>query len=545
MKSGPVFTDKIARDGCKYMDNLHKIAIIAFFAAFIFYGCSAENSKYEVKTLQLTPAMAALSPLETAQFTCKAVYSDSAVRDFNPRWSVSDPSIGSISDKGLFKAANVPSAEGFIRATYGSIIATAEIDINTLTATPSVTAPIAPQNITFSNITPYSLQISWSDCSADGYVVSTGGDANADRATFEAVSNTADINSLGSNIQYYFKVKAYRNGSGGRVYGAFSPVFSANTADYPLKYSISGNKILDDKGNEMVFRGVNILDPADMDFNYDKVNDGYFSNIAAWKAKIIRIPVHPAYYKYYGSARYLALLDKVLDLAAKYKLYAIIDLHSIGFPPSGTYMDLHDSGMPFSGSIYAYTGQDLSSFWSDIAGHYKNDNRVVFYELFNEPTAEAGATLQKSWDDWKTMAENMIDNIRSVDNDAKIIVGGLNYAYDLEYAAAAPVNRPNIVYATHPYPNELITWDTGFGNLKASYPVFATEFGYDPSAADGINYKATDQYGNEIISYLEAKKISWTVWNFSPIYDPKLLSDWSYNATSSGAVFKNYLLSLN
>ena len=178
--------------------------------------------------------------------------------------------------------------------------------------------------------------------------------------------------------------------------------------------------------------------------------------------------------------------------------------------------------------------------------HYKNDNRVVFYELFNEPTYGAGLSEEQSWASLKTKSEELIDIIRAIDNDAKVIVDGLGWAYDLSYVSANPINRENIVYGTHPYPNQGKSWDEAFGNLKAAYPVFATEFGFDESDSSK-HYYATNSYGNDIINYLENKKISWTAWNFSPVWAPTLLLDWdiNYSPSTSGILFKSYLQSLN
>jgi len=370
-------------------------------------------------------------------------------------------------------------------------------------------------------------------------------DNNADKATFETSTNSADINSLGSNMQYYFKVRSFKTAQGNRVYSDFSPVFSITTSNYPIKFTVNGNKIVDDKSNQIVFRGVNILDPAWMDSVYNNVNDQYFSALESWEVKIIRIPIHPAAFNYYGSTNYFKLLDKILDLAAAHKIYAIIDFHSIGFATDGTYDNLDPGGLPWTGPIYAYTDSSLISFWQVVADHYKNDDRVVFYELFNEPTNRVGATDSQSWDAWKTKAESLIDNIRNIDPKKSIIVGGINYSYDISYAASNPINRQNIVYGTHPYPNQTVSSDIAFGNLASNYPVFATEFGYDPNAAAGIHYKADDTYGTNMINYLEGKKISWTVWSFSTTWGPALLSDWSYNTTASGGLFKSFLQNLN
>lgn len=316
------------------------------------------------------------------------------------------------------------------------------------------------------------------------------------------------------------------------------------TPDFPKQFTINGNKILDENGNETVFRGVNILDPAWMDAVYYNLNDAYFSQLELWKAKIIRIPIHPASYKYYGASNYLRILDKTLKLAAAHKIYAILDFHSIGFPPDQTYMNLYSDGTPWTGPIYSYTDQEIKGFWTTISTYYKNDDRVAFYEIFNEPTNRVGATEIESWNAWKTKAEEIIDLIRNINPNAKIIVSGINYSYDISFAESNPINRSNIVYGTHPYPNQSKSSDAAFGDLKAKYPVFATEFGYDPEAT-GKHYIGSDQYGIDTINYLESKKISWTVWSFSTDWLPALLTDWSYNQTASGTLFKAYLQSLN
>lgn len=316
-------------------------------------------------------------------------------------------------------------------------------------------------------------------------------------------------------------------------------------SDFPKAFSIKDNKILDENSNEVVFRGINILDPGWLDAVYYKLNDGYISQVANWKAKIVRIPVHPAVFKYYGEANTLKIVDKMLSLLEKYEIYAIIDYHAIGFAPDGTYMDLSATDAPWTGSIYAYTDSEMKDFWRAIAEHYKDDNRVVFYELFNEPTSGVGDTDANYWDRWKNKSEEFVDYIRQYDSDAKIIINGLWYASNLSYALNNPVNRSNIIYGVHPYPNNgnFTDGDNNFGNLKAKYPVFATEFGYDPNAI-GLHYQATSSYGQDVINYLESKKISWTVWNFSPDWGPALLSDWNYNTNTSGTQFKQYLQNL-
>ncbi|MBI5701320.1 cellulase family glycosylhydrolase [Candidatus Saganbacteria bacterium] len=537
------------------------IFILSFSTLFILAGCGVDSNKYTIRSITLSPSNAQIFSTKTQQFTCKALYGDGMQRDFfGASFAVDIPSSGIIDKNGLFTASNTNATiEATITAAYGNLMASAEItvspEITTKEAVALVNTPEVPQNLAVSNITPYTAKITISG-GADGYILSFGLDeAASNSGLIEAMSNTIPLSGLPSNSEIFFKAKAFKYADTGRIYSNYSNISSFDTANYPIKFDILENKIIDDKGNTIIFRGVNILDPAWMDLIYKNIDDKYFSALASWKVKIIRVPIHPAAYKYYGSTAYLKILDKVLDLAASHEIYAILDYHSIGFPPEGEYMGLTGTDTPWTGSIYAYTIQELIDFWKIIAEHYKNDNRVVFYELFNEPTKTnlpitdstdnliTGSSLDKiSWGLWKAQAEILVDIIRNINENAKIIVGGINYSYDLSYALKDPVNRPKIVYGTHPYPNQSMSSDTAFGNLVSKYPVFATEFGYAPGAA-GKHYQGDDVYGTQIIQYLEGKKIGWTAWNFSTEWFPSLLLDWDYNTTASGSLFKNLLKS--
>jgi hypothetical protein len=106
---------------------------------------------------------------------------------------------------------------------------------------------------------------------------------------------------------------------------------------------------------------------------------------------------------------------------------------------------------------------------------------IAFYELFNEPVSGNDIATREDWLLWKTFAEELIDIIRVNDPDCLVIVGGLQWGYDLSYVLSFPVERENIVYATHPYPGTEWnrSWDEAFGKIKNQYPVFATEFGFE------------------------------------------------------------------
>lgn len=128
-----------------------------------------------------------------------------------------------------------------------------------------------------------------------------------------------------------------------------------------------------------------------------------------------------------------------------------------------------------------------------------------------------------------------------------MIVGGLDYAYDLSIVAANPVQGYNIAYATHPYNDasekQPAAWDGDWGYLTQTSPVVVTEFG------DGTG-SCSPAWDQALIAYADSHNASWTAWAwFSPggtptqiCKFPALLTDWNDDPTNEGATVKAALL---
>lgn len=119
-----------------------------------------------------------------------------------------------------------------------------------------------------------------------------------------------------------------------------------------------------------------------------------------------------------------------------------------------------------------------------------------------------------------------------------VIVGGLNYAFDLSGVASYPVQGVNIMYATHPYDysgKQSGDWDAAFGYLTATYPVIMTEFG---------QYCDTDTYVSDLLTYAQGKNIHWTAWAWwvQDCSFPSIVADWNGTPLGTvGALVKQYL----
>jgi endoglucanase len=307
----------------------------------------------------------------------------------------------------------------------------------------------------------------------------------------------------------------------------------------PLSWiRVEGNHFVDETGNTRRFMGLNIADPdkLERDGHWQR---GLFEVIHEWGASVVRLPVHPAAWRARGQAEYFELLDQAVAWATELDLYLIIDWHSIGNLRTGL----------FQHPMYDTDQQETFEFWRQVAFRYQGVPTVAFYELFNEPTLQSGKLGTSSWEQWKTLNEELISMIYAYDKRAIPLVGGFDWAYDLRPVKEHPIERSGIAYVSHPYPQKTgapfeTHWDEAFGFAAGKYPLFTTEIGYMPPDAPGAHEPVRDDgsYGPRITRYLEQKGASWTAWCFDPEWAPPLISDWSYTPTESGKHFREVML---
>jgi endoglucanase len=310
------------------------------------------------------------------------------------------------------------------------------------------------------------------------------------------------------------------------------PAENPDAKKLPL-ISVKENEFVNPGGKTVVFRGLAVSDPDKLE------RQGYwkkkhFEEIKKMGANIVRIPVHPIAWRERTPEVYLKLLDDAVKWCTELNLYIIIDWHSIG----NLEMELFQSPM------YNTTKKETYEFWQTITFHFKGNNTVAFYEIFNEPTHAFGLLGSMTWSEWKKINENIISLIRAYDKETIPVVSGFDWAYDLSPIHYDPINAEAIAYATHPYfmkrkkPWEP-KWDENFGFVKGKYPVIATEFGFD---LERIKKGENKGYGEAIIKYLEEKNISWVGWIFDADWHPKMLESWeNYELTGSGDFFKKAL----
>jgi len=307
------------------------------------------------------------------------------------------------------------------------------------------------------------------------------------------------------------------------------PIENPKAKILPL-ISVSGNSFVNPEGDTMLFRGLAISDPDKIE-HQGHWKKYHFEKVKETGAMLVRIPVHPVAWRDRTPAKYLELLDQAVEWCTDLQMYVVIDWHSIG----NLEMEL------FQNPMYNTSKQETYQFWRTIANHFKGNNTVAFYDIFNEPTIYRGQLGTMTWPEWKKINENIIRLIRAFDPETIPLVAGFDWAYDLNPIRVDPIEAEGIGYVSHPYEHKRRPpwepkWEEAFGFAAEKYPVMVTEFGLGIRPGTTIG---EDHYGFKIINYLESKGIGWICWVYDPEWGPRMLKSWdTYELTEGGAFFK-------
>lgn len=290
-------------------------------------------------------------------------------------------------------------------------------------------------------------------------------------------------------------------------------------------YQVTGNTIYNiSSGEPHLFRGVDSPSMA-WQVKCDHCTLDQFQIMSRdWKANVVRLSVNQSFWLT-SSARYNA--GYAPELA---RVIAAIEQAGMD-----VILDNHGSGSPYMADA------DSVVFWKEVATAYRDDPHVLF-ELFNEPN-------KISWDVWLNGGiapsgppvrgmQELYNTVRSTGATNLVVIGGLNWAYDLSGVPSHRVEGNNIVYNTHPYDypgKQPADWDRAFGALAKTDPVIATEFG---------NFDCTTAYYQSFVNYAKARHISWSAWGWFPggCGFPAIVSDWNGTPNAPGQVIKEALL---
>jgi endoglucanase len=312
----------------------------------------------------------------------------------------------------------------------------------------------------------------------------------------------------------------------------------------------AGNRIVRaDTGAAVVLRGLNrsgleYSEPSEAGFlaaagfTREEVRE----IVLGWNANVIRVPFNQDWALHgrggHSAEEYRAALDQVIEWAAAFGAYTILDLQwldadTVYGHTSGR--ENHVAPLPDALSV---------SLWSEFAARYREEPAVLF-DLFNEPhdpvdddwrplhvIGPDGSVVEADPDcvgpeEWVPWAERLVREIRAIHPGVLILVAGVDWAFDLR---GVEIDAPNIVYSAHIYANRARRhWRKALGRADR-VPVFVGEWG---------GRDCDLEFGRRLAQVLRSSACGWAAWSWADF--PKLVAPPNFQPTLFGALVRNEL----
>jgi endoglucanase len=331
---------------------------------------------------------------------------------------------------------------------------------------------------------------------------------------------------------------------------------------------VSGNKLVDSSGNQVVLHGVNRsgTEYACVQGNgiFDGPNDqASITAIKSWgKVNAVRVPLNEACWNAesyvnsaYAGTNYINAIKSYVSLLNSNGIVAILDLHWT----DGTYTG-NSSGCSSAQATCQKPMPDAAQaipFWTSVANTFKGNNAVIF-DLFNEPYASrATGNTTTGWQCWENGGtcsgisyqvagmQQMVNAVRSTGASNVLMLGGEEYSNDLTSWLTFKPTDPdnNLVASFHSYNfNACVTqscWTSQVQPVIASVPVVAGEIGENDCAGS---------YIDSLTAWLESQNTSFLAWawnaDFACSSGPGLITDYTGTPTNYGSAYKAILQAL-
>lgn len=359
----------------------------------------------------------------------------------------------------------------------------------------------------------------WKTVISDGFNLTAG----TQRIRIKSLSNQFNIN--------WFEIASQTNSGNGFLKAEGKKIIDANGEEVLLRgmgpggWQIMEGYMMQTSGfagsqHEIKEKLIDLMGEANTETFFNKWRENHFTkrdvdSLAAWGFNSIRIPMHYNLFTLPIEEEPIAgentwietgfeLIDNVLEWAAPYSMYVILDMHATpGGQGRGSEINDYDPTKP---SLWeSQENKDkLVALWTRIADRYKDNPWIGGYDLINETHWDlpGNTALRNLYDD-------ITEGIRSVDSNHILFIEGNWYAND--FNALTPAWDDNMVYSFHKYwsynDTASIQWVLDLRN-EHNVPLWMGE------AGENSNTWFTDA-----ITLFENNNIGWAWWTMRKIGD--------------------------
>ncbi len=399
-----------------------------------------------------------------------------------------------------------------------------------------------------------------------GLSVSAGGSLTFTPANFSTPQNvTITANSTGTGAATFTA-----SGTGFTSVSVTATEVASGGGSGPApQLHVSGNKLLNASGQQVILRGVNRSGAEYSCVNGTGIFDGEMDQAAinaikSWGSDVVRMPLNEACWNgesyvnsSFSGANYQNAIKSEVALMNASGLDVILDLHWTDGAYTGP-----SNGCTSAEAICQKPMPDAAQaipFWSSVATAFKGNDAVIF-DLFNEPFASRADNNNSAegWQCWETGSpctgisypvagmQQMINAVRSAGANNVIMLGGEEFSNDLtswlQFKPTDPDN--NLVASWHSYNFNTCSnqscWTSQVAPVIAAVPVIAGEIGENDCSGS---------YINPLTTWLDSQSTSYLAWAWNADFNcssgPGLITDYvPGDATAFGAAYKAHLASL-
>ncbi len=248
---------------------------------------------------------------------------------------------------------------------------------------------------------------------------------------------------------------------------------------------VEGTRLCNEKGEAVVLKG---MSSHGIQWFPQFITNDCIKAVGDRGANVMRFAMYTEENGYIANNSVKDTLINAVDNTVKNDMYAIIDWHILS------------DGDPMK------HGDEAEAFFREMAERYK-DTKGVIYEICNEPNGNI------TWSsNVKPYAERIISAIRSIDDNALILVGNPQWCQDLDSVVADRLNYDNIMYTCHFYAGTHTQWlrDRVSNAVNNGIPIFVSEWGTsDASGNGGVFAEETQRW----LDFMRANGISWCNWS--------------------------------